>query len=97
MAPKSKTITSKTDPKTEVGTHPKMDLKCKPNGAQMEPKRHQKINVFLARFSDPSGNIDGTARGLRGDCEGAASVAASVTLSPADPQGGAILSKIIVQ
>ena len=42
----------------------------------MEPKRHQTINDFLARFSDPSGNIDGTS-----------SVAAAVTLSPADPPG----------
>ena len=66
MAPKSKKITSKTDPKTEAGNHPKMDQKWRPNGAQMEPKRHPKINDFLARFSDPSGNIDGTARELRG-------------------------------
>ena len=26
----------------------------------------EKINDFLARFSDPSGNIDGTARELQG-------------------------------
>ena len=49
----------------------------------MEPKRHPKINDFLARFSDPSGNIDGTSTELRGDCEGTS----GVTLSPADPPG----------
>ena len=83
MAPKSKKITSKTDPKTEAGNHPKMDLKWRPNGAQMEPKRHPKINDFLARFSDPSGNIDGTSAELRRNFE----EAAGVTLSPADPPG----------
>ena len=53
------------DPKTKAGNHPKMDLKWRPNGAQMDPKRHPKINVFLARFSDPLGNIGGVAGGLR--------------------------------
>ena len=86
MAPKSKKITWKTDPKTEAGNHPKMDQKWRPNGAQMEPKRHPKINDFLARFSDPSGNIGGTSREPR----------VSHFLQPT-PQGGAILSKIIVQ
>ena len=70
MAPKSKKITSKTDPKTEAGNHPKIDQKWRPNGAQMEPKRHPKINDFLARFSDPSGNIDGTSTELRGNFDG---------------------------
>ena len=65
MAPKSKKITSKTDPKTEAKNHPKIDLKLTPNGAQMEPKRHQQINDFLAQFSDPSGNIDGISTELR--------------------------------
>ena len=51
--------------------------------AKMEPKRHLEINVFLARFLEASGNIGGIAAGLRGGCEGAA----SVTLSPADPPG----------
>ena len=31
----------------------------------MEPKRHQQINVFLVRFWNGSGNIDGAAGGLR--------------------------------
>ena len=83
MAPKSKKITSKTDPKTEAGNHPKMDQKWRPNGAQMEPKRHPKINDFLARFSDPSGNIGGTSTELRGNFEGVS----TVTLAPADPPG----------
>ena len=83
MAPKSKKITSKTDPKIEAGNLSKMDLKWRPNGAQMEPKRHPKINDFLARFSDPSGNIGGTSAELRGNIGGAA----AVTLSPADPPG----------
>ena len=83
MAPKSKKITSKTDSKTEAGNHPKMDQKWRPNGTQMEPKRHPKINDFLARFSDPSGNIGGTSTELRGNFEGTA----RVTLSPADPPG----------
>ena len=74
------------DPKTKAGNHPKMNLKWRPNGAQMDPKRHPKINVFLARFSDPSGNIDGFAGKLQ----------ASHFLQPT-PQGGAILSKNIIQ
>ena len=67
----------------------------------MEPKRHQQINVFLDRFLEASGNIDGTATGLRRGCGGAAGGAAaglrvSHFLQPT-PQGGAILSKITVQ
>ena len=79
MAPKSKRNVSKIDPKTEAGNHPKIDLKWKPNGGQMEPKRHQQINDFLAQFSDPSGNI------IKDYLE--TMIAASVTLSPADPPG----------
>ncbi len=74
------------DPKTKAGNHPKMDLKWRPNGAQMDPKRHPKINVFLARFSDPLGNIGGVATDAR----------VSHFLQPT-PQGGAILSKNIIQ
>ena len=63
----------------------------------MEPKRHPKINVFLARFLEASGNIDGTGGKLRGRCGGAASrLRLSHFLQPT-PQGGAILSKSIVQ
>ena len=78
------------DPKTKAGNHPKMDLKWRPNGAQMDPKRHPKINVFLARFLDPSGNIDGTASEPRVSRE-------CHTFRGPPPQGGAILSKNIVQ
>ena len=53
-----------------------MESNLRPDGANMEPKRHPKINVFFDGFSDASGNIGGTA-----------TVAASVTLSPADPPG----------
>ena len=46
-----------------------IDPKLTQRGSHMEPKWSQKgvnkINDFLARFSDPSGNIGGTARGLR--------------------------------
>ena len=35
----------------------------------MEAKRHSKINVFLARFLESSGNIDGIATGLRVGCD----------------------------
>ena len=56
----------------------------------MEAKRHPKINVFLGRFSDASGNIDGTAAGPRLEPQ------VSHFLQPT-PQGGAILSKNIVQ
>ena len=31
----------------------------------MEPKKHPRIHVFLARFWNGSGNIGGTAGGLR--------------------------------
>ena len=76
---------------------PQMEPKWSQHGAKMEPKRHQKINVFLDRFLEASGNIDGIARGLRRGCEGAATgLRVSHFLQPT-PQGGAILSKIIVQ
>ena len=53
-----------------------MEAKSIQNGA----KKASTNQCFLARFSHPSGNIGGTAGGLRG-------VAAAVTLSPADPPG----------
>ena len=49
----------------------------------MEPKSQPKVNVFLVRFWNGSGNIDGTAAGLRRVC----GEAAGGTLSPADPPG----------
>ena len=74
-----------------------MEAKLRQNGAKMEIKRHPKINVFLARFLEASGNIDGIAAGLRRGCDGAATgLRVSHFLQPT-PQGGAILSKIIVQ
>ena len=72
----SKKNASEICPKTEAKNDPKMEPIWMPNGAKMEAKGHPKINVFLGRFSDASGNIDGPA-----------TVAASVTLSPADPPG----------
>ncbi len=57
------------------------------NGGQMEPKWSQKgiqkSMIFWLGFRTPLE----TSAGLRGDCEGTAGVAASVTLSPADPPG----------
>ena len=73
-------------PKTEAKIDPKMEPKLMPDGAKMEPKRHPRINVFFGVFSDASGNIDGTATDAR----------VSHFLQPT-PQGGAILSKNIVQ
>ena len=83
MASTSKKNASEISSKNETENHPKMKPKLMQNGAKMETKRHPKINVFLARFLEASGNIGGIARGLRRGCGGAA----SVTLSPADPPG----------
>ena len=83
MAPKSKKNASKFASKFEAENHPKIEPKWKQHGGNMEPKRHQKFNVFLVRFWNGSGNIDGAAGGLRGGCVGSASGA----LSPADPPG----------
>ena len=57
-----------------------------PNGAKMEAKGHPKINVFFDGFPKASGNIDLFAGLPR----------VSHFLQPT-PQGGAILSKNIVQ
>ena len=65
------------------------------NGRFLVAKILSKIDVFLARFSDASGNIDGTARGRRGSREEAAGVAATVALSPADAPGRRHSSKIL--
>ena len=81
MAPTSKKMASKTCSKTDAKNDAKNDRIWRPNGTKMEPKRHPKINVFLARFLEASGNIDG-ASGERRRCVGGA---ARVTLSPADP------------
>ena len=54
----------------------------------MDPKRHPKINVFLGRFSDASGNIDGIATGLRRvrDCH---------TFSSRPPRAAAYYQRIL--
>ena len=83
MAPKSKKMASKTCSKTDAKNDATIDRIWRPSGAKMEPKRHPKINVFLARFLEASGNIDG-ASGERRRSVGGAS---GVTLSPADPPG----------
>ena len=69
--------------RTEAENHSKIEQKWKLNGANMEPKRHPIIDVFLARFWNASGHIGGTAGGLRRGC----GPAAAVTLSPADSSG----------
>ena len=86
MAPKSKQNGSKACLNTEVKNDAIMVPSQKPNGAKMDAKRHPKCDVFFDGFSDASGNIDGTAVDAR----------VSHFLQPT-PQGGAILSKNIVQ
>ena len=70
MAPKSKQMASKTCLKTDAKNDAKIYRIWRPNGAKMEPKRHPKINVFLARFLEASGNIDGASRERRGSVDG---------------------------
>ena len=82
----SKNNASEIRPKTVVKNDPKIETIWMHNGAKMVPKRHQQINVFLARFADASGNIDLFASGPQ----------VSHFLQPT-PQGGAILSKNIIQ
>ena len=72
--------------KTVAKNDPKMEPIWMPNGAKMEPKRHQQINIFFDGFPKASGDIDLFATGPR----------VSHFLQPT-PQGGAILSKNIVQ
>jgi hypothetical protein len=71
IALKSKKTASKTCSKTDAKNDAKIDRIWRPNGAKMMPKRHQKINVFLARFLEASGNIDGASRERRGSVGGA--------------------------
>ena len=87
MAPTSKKMASKTCSKTDAKNDAKIDRILMPNGANMEPKRHQTFNVFLARFSEASGNIvDGASAERRGS-----------HFLQRIPQGGAILSKNTVE
>ena len=90
IAQKSKKMASKTCSKTDAKNDATIYRILRSNGAEIEPKRHPKINVFLARFLEASGNI---AAERRRSVEGAS----RVTLSPADPPGRAILSKNIVE
>ena len=83
MAPKSRKNASKFALKFEAENHSKIEPTFGQNRAKMELKRHPKINLFLGRFLEASGNIGGIAAGLRRGCDGAA----GVTLSPADPPG----------
>ena len=70
MAPTSKKMASKTCSKTDAKNDAKIDGILKQNGANMEPKRHLKINVFLARFLEASGNIGGASAERRRSCDG---------------------------
>ena len=90
MAPQSKKMASKTCSKTDAKTVAKIDRTCRPNGAKMETKRHPKINVFLARFLEASGNIGGSVGGASRERRGS-------HFLQRIPQGGAILSKNIVE
>ena len=70
MAPKSKKMASKTCSKTDAKNVAKNNRILRQNGAKIEPKRHPKINVFLARFLEASGNIDGASAERRRSREG---------------------------
>ena len=63
----------------------------------MEPKRHPRIDVFLVRFWNGSGNIDGTATGLRRGCDGAASGPRVGHFLQRIPQGGPRARGVIKQ
>ena len=65
MPPNLKKHASEICPKTVAKNDPKIEPIWMHNGAKMEPKRHQQINVFLARFADASGNVDLFAGGPR--------------------------------
>jgi len=70
MEPKSKKMASKTCSKTDAKNDANINRIWRPNEAKMEPKRHPKINVFLARFLEASGNIDGASAERRGNVDG---------------------------
>ena len=63
----------------------------------MEPKRHSKIDVFLDGFLGVSGNIELSSAGRRRGVEGASGGRRVGHFLQPSPQGGAILSKSIVQ
>ena len=93
MAPTSKKMASKTCSKTDAKNDANIDRIWRPNGAKMESKRHPKINVFLARFLEASGNIDGASAERRRSVEGASRERRGSHFLQRIPQGGAILSK----
>ena len=79
----SKKNASEICPKSEAKNDPKMEPIWMPNGAKMEAKGDQKINVFFDGFPKASGNIELFASEPRVSCGGSA----GVTLSPAEPPG----------
>ena len=97
MTPTSKKMVSKTCSKTDAKNVAKIDRILRQNGANMEPKRHPKINVFLARFLEASGNIDGASAERRGSVDGALRERRGSHFLQRIPQGGAILSKNTVE
>ena len=90
MAPKSKKNAMKMCRQTGAENDHKTEPNRMPNEDKMEPTRHPKINVFFDGFPKASGNIGGSAGGS------AAGPRVSHFLQPT-PQGGAILSKNIIQ
>ena len=97
MAPKTKKKASKTCSKTDAKNDANIGRTLRHNGAKMKPKRHPKINVFLARFLEASGNIDGASAERRRSVDGASAERRGSHFLQRIPQGGAILSKNIVE
>ena len=90
-------MASKTCSKTDAKNDAKIDRIGRLNGAKMQPKRHPKINVFLARFLEASGSIDGASAERRGSVGGALTERRGSHFLQRIPQGGAILSKNTVE
>ena len=80
-------------PRTGAENHPKIELKWRVNGGKNEPKRHPRIDVFLARFWNGSGNIGG----LRVGCEWAAGGLRVGHFLQRIPQGGPRARGVIKQ
>ena len=94
---KIKKKASKTCSKTDAKNDATNCRIWRQNQAKMEPKWHPKINVFLARFLEASGNIDGASAERRGSVEGALRERRGSHFLQPTPQGGPILSKNIVE
>ena len=88
---------SKVGPKTDAENHLKMKPIWMKLEATIQQKWHPTIDVFLARFSDASGNIGGTAAEPRRSRGVAVTEPRVAHFLQPTPQGGAILSKNIVQ